>query len=676
VTAKTLDEQVTLADSEPPPTYDHRAIEPRWQAAWQDARLYLTPKVSDAEQRPAYIFASHPSLAHDSPLDLIRTYSLADSYARFMRARGAQVLFSFGFDAFGLVVERDALDHDVTPAAWVRDAITRISRQFHSLGFSLDISRFSRSDDPNTYRFSQQLFLALLEKGLIYRIDSEWHLRLGAYVQRNDERLTAVEGWNDLALVSQRTIPGSVDGVEFDVVSVDGTPLTVFTPHERAIKQAEFVAMSPNHPDIEQWISTADMRAGMDRALEAAPDADPDTIAIATGRLISGVGTENPLPLIVSSAVDASFGPTAVLGIPAVQPGDAPLAEQVEMPAVNAWRIEDRGPSSVRPAHRYSAHDVSLSERHAWGTPIPVIHCDACGPIPVPVNDLPLALPDDPACSCPSCSGPARRETDTLNPYFDRLWQWLTPCMNVNHTSARFDDPELRCSLPAQRAIVAADHGGLLFDQRAIAKALRDCELLSHDEPFAGVTMHERIQLTNPKERIHIEGLVKRAGADAIRLTLLYAAAPAHVLPWKSHTLRYCHTWLTSFWSYAMPRLQRPHELANADQHEGAAPLQGRLARWTAIAIDRVTENYEQLDVHRAVRNVMVLFVRIQDFEQRVVEQYDDLTPADNAALARALLVAVQLIAPVTPHIAEEFWAAAGADGLLAAAPWPVAQAG
>ena len=524
MTAKTLDEQAVLVHGEPAPAYDPAAIEKRWQRAWRKDDAYRTPS---PKTRTAYIAPPSASLATGTSLEEIRSYSIADAYARFTRARGFPVLLSLGFDAFGPAVEHEAIQLQMTPAAWVQSAVAQRSDQFRRFGFSLDFSRVFVSSDPVTYRFSQQLFLILLEKGLIDRGDSGWRLRLGAYVQQSDKRLS---------------------------------------------------------------------------------------------------GT----------------------------------------------------------------HDIVLSHPQAWGTPIPVIQCEACGAVPVPAKDLPVRLPDDLrpttagnalknnkdflACNCPRCSAPARRETDTLNPYFDRLWQWLAPCVNLAGTKTLFDDPELARWLPARQAILAADDGELLFDQRAIAKALRDCGLLAQlqgDEPFASVTMHQSVHQANPKERIHIDGLIKRSGADAFRLALFFAAAPPNVLPWNARTLQYCYGWLSSFWAYALPRLQALEDLPEADDGEGAVALRGRLSRWSGVAAARVTENLEDVRVHRAVRNVMTLLLRIQDFEQRVIHQYGELTAADISALAEALITAVQLLAPLTPHIAEELWAVAGRDGFVAAASWP-----
>jgi leucyl-tRNA synthetase len=389
---------------------------------------------------------------------------------------------------------------------------------------------------------------------------------------------------------------------------------------------------------------------------------------------------------VIWGAVDKNFGPSAVLGIPSLNASDRAVAEEIRASAGNVWRVIDRGPSSVRAAQRFASHDRLVSHSRAWGTPIPVIRCETCGIVGVPIEDLPVRLPTDVvgkgldqneefiACSCPRCSGPARRETDTLTPEFDRLWQWIAPCVSREEGERIGDGSELSHWLPARGAIFGADDGASLSDQRASAKALRDCGVLSglaEGEPFACVTMHNGVRQINPKERIHIDGLIKRSGADALRLALLFAAAPANVLPWSARTLQYCHGWLSSFWSYALPRLKALEDIPEVDDGEGAVALRGRLERWSAIAVERVTENFDGLRMHSAVRNVMRLLVRIEDFERRVLDQYGELTPADSKAIGETLIIAVQLLAPLAPHIAEELWSAAGADGLLVTATWP-----
>jgi leucyl-tRNA synthetase len=160
-----------------------------------------------------------------------------------------------------------------------------------------------------------------------------------------------------------------------------------------------------------------------------------------------------------------------------------------------------------------------------------------------------------------------------------------------------------------------------------------------------------------------------------VRLAVLYAAAPTNILTWTDQALQYCHRWLHNFWQYALPRLEGVGAVPEPDPEEGAEKLRRRLDNWHGVAVRRITENMEGLETHRAARNVMTLVERVRDFERRVLRQQDSLTPSDSHALQRALLDAVIMLAPLAPHIAEELWAAAGQEGLVCNAAWPVGAA-
>ncbi|HST39256.1 MAG TPA: class I tRNA ligase family protein, partial [Conexibacter sp.] len=129
--------------------------------------------------------------------------------------------------------------------------------------------------------------------------------------------------------------------------------------------------------------------------------------------------------------------------------------------------------------------------------------------------------------------------------------------------------------------------------------------------------------------------------------------------------------WLHNFWEYALPQLEGAGAVVEADPEEGAVKLRGRLDNWHGVAVRRITENMEGLETHRAARNVMTLVERVRDFEQRVLRQQGELTPSDTVAMQATLLTAIQCLAPLAPHVAEELWAAAGQEGLVALAPWP-----
>ncbi|HEY2766857.1 MAG TPA: class I tRNA ligase family protein, partial [Solirubrobacteraceae bacterium] len=251
-----------------PTSYDPHAIEARRQAAWSARGAARTPAVQD-DLPHLYIKPSAPFTSGNVHIGHVRSYSIGDAYARFRRARGDQVLFNFGFDAFGLPAELGAIAGGVPPSEWVARCASHMEGQLKRLGFSFDWERAFLSSDPVMYRWSQWLFLTLLEAGLVYRgtgtvdwcdtcqttlasIQVEdgrcwrchnpvrlierpaWYLRISAYVPENDRRLQerADSGkWDEVALASQRFVLGRVDGVEVELSSAEGEVLTVFTPH-------------------------------------------------------------------------------------------------------------------------------------------------------------------------------------------------------------------------------------------------------------------------------------------------------------------------------------------------------------------------------------------------------------------------------------------------------------
>jgi leucyl-tRNA synthetase len=736
-------------------SYEPRAIEARRQEAWRERGAFRTPAISD-ERPHLYIKPSAPFTSGNVHVGHVRSYSIGDAYARFRRARGDDVLFAFGFDAFGLPAELAAIAAGDPPSEWVARSAAKMTEQLNRLGFSFDWERSFFSSDPVMYRWSQWLFLTLLEAGLVYRgtgsVDwcdtcqttlatiqveagrcwrchnpvrliqrPQWYLRVSAYVEENDRRLAELENWDENSLASQRFVLGRVDGVELDLRVADagggGDELTVFTPHADALELARFVLISPKHPDVELWAQEPAVHAQLEElrsgGLERS-DREAEAIAIVdTGRTLAAPASEGSLPVLISPVVDGRFGPTAVLGIPDRDRTDAVIAERLaagpERSAASS--AEARASSAPRPraALRYRAGDFSIARQRSWGTPIPIVYCDQCGTVPVPKEQLPVLLPLDITptgvgnplaeldefanTTCPSCGGAARRETDTLDGHFDALWLWIPACVPAEARGATLEEilalPDLRHWLPCERVVAGSDSGNFVFDQRLVTKALRDIgplAFLSDGEPFAGCTFHEMVISDGRKMSKHLgnvvdpDELVERFGADTLRLAVLYAAGPQRTLSWSDSAVLRCHRFLGQVWEYS-----QSHAAAEAPasgtgaQDDGAQDakrdvtehLRLRLSKWSQAAVQRTTEDVENLEMHSAVRNVMRLFDRIRDFEKRVLERRGELSAADRAALLEALSVLTQLLAPLAPHIAEELWIAHGNDLAAGHAPWP-----
>jgi leucyl-tRNA synthetase len=438
-----------------------------------------------------------------------------------------------------------------------------------------------------------------------------------------------------------------------------------------------------------------------------------------SGATVSGPDG-SPLPVLITPLVDSRYGPTAVLGIPARDRTDAVIARRLD-PATTQTPVEqtapvgdphdspvgDRDPQdprvtgadvladvASRPAVRYRARDFSVSRQRHWGTPIPIVYCEACGTVPVPKEQLPVILPVDlkptgpenPLAqdrafyetSCPRCDGPARRETDTLDCHFDALWLWIPACVPAAERHGTLEEilalADLRAWLPSERLVAGSDSGNFMFDQRITTKALRDIgplAFLADGEPFAGALMHEMVIRDGRKMSKHLgnvvepDALVEEVGADTVRLAVLYAARPQRSLNWNESSLAHCHRFLTALWGFAQRHLATdPAELPSS---VGEAPklmtdhLRRKLAGHCEVGATKIAEALGELEMHAAVRDVMRLFERIGDFEQRARDKRGQLSREDHESILEALSILVHWLDPFAPHIAAEL-AAAGLD--------------
>jgi leucyl-tRNA synthetase len=736
--------------------YEPHAIEARRQAAWRERDAFLTP--SPSEDRPhLYIKPSAPFTSGNIHIGHVRSYSIGDAYARFRRARGDDVLFAFGFDAFGLPAELGAIAGGESPSDWVARCATHMTGQLERLGFSFDWQRSFLSSDANMYRWSQWLFLTLLESDLIYRgtgnVDwcdncettlatiqvepggtcwrchgpvrlielPQWYLRISAYVEENDRRLDELAAggiWDEVALASQQIVLGRLDGVELELPGGEERRLTVFTPYPDAIEEARFVLMSARHPDADAWASDPIVGEQLEQLRTGGwerSSREAETIpVIDTGRVVKAPdGSE--LPVLISPVVDSRFGPTAVLGIPSSDRTDEVIARRIgidlpETAETEAASVGRPAPASItgaRAAVRYRAFDFTISRQRSWGTPIPIVYCEDCGAVPVPREQLPVLLPLDirptgagnPLAeleefvntTCPSCGGPARRETDTLDCHFDALWLWVPACVPPEARDDSIEDilalADLRRWLPSERLVAGSDSGNFVFDQRIVTKALRDIgplSFLTDGEPFAGCLFHEMVVADGRKMSKHLgnvvdpDELIATYGADTVRLAVLYAARPQRSLNWSDSAVLRCHRFLTQVWEYSHRKLgeqaateQEAIGDAGEQVRDNTEHLRLKLSQWCAAAVERTTEDMKSLEMHTAVRDVMRFFDRIKDFEKRVLARDPGLSSANRNALLEALGLLAQMLGPLAPHMAEELWLALGNQEHGAQMPWP-----
>ena len=680
----------------------------------------------------------------------VRDYSIGDAYARFRRARGDAVLLGFGFDAFGLPAELAAIERQEPPAEWVAQCGERMLGQMKRLGFSFDYDRVFYSSDESQYRWSQWLFLTLLEAGLIYREDATvdwcdtcqttlasiqvedgscwrchnevrlirrptWFLRITPYLEENDRNTEKLENWDDLALATQRYILGRSDGVEVDLEG-DGGPLTVFSPHGDAVGLASFVLLSPRHPAIDAWIADDAVREELEQMRSGGWDRsarDARSVPVFdTGSSVVGPGGER-LPVLVSPLVDARFGPTAAFGIPAVDEADRDLAARIERvptfvePAEGGGEGDDDGarspPRSRMPARpSATAPTTSRSRASAPGAPrsrsstagsaarcrCPRPTCRWCfratSSRPARATRWPSAPTSSTSPVPAAASRPSARPTPSTATSTPSGSGSRPRCRPPTGPSRCSPTPICRSGCPQSASSPAATAAA---SSSTSASSPRRCATSAPSpsstdgEPFAGCLFHEMVIADGRKMSKHLgnvvnpDELVEQYGADTVRLAILYAAGPAKTLNWSDGALRFANRFLRGLWTYSQDRFAA---LEGAPHDEEAAAdtefMRDRLRKWCDNGLARITEDTEQLQMHKAVRNITRLFERIQDFEKRVVKRRGQLDRADAEAQIAALMLLARALAPFAPHTAEELLLGSGrAEDAELPVRWPEA---
>ena len=694
--------------------YQPTVVEPQRQTAWEERDAFVAPSPDD-DRADVHLHVGACSLARPANLTEIRRHAIADSFARFRRMRGDAVLLSLGFETDGLAGDAGAAParSSAEVAAGARE---QRRKELQRLGLSADWSRSFTDVDPGADRWSQRMFLDLLEAGLVHRgerpldwcpgcrtllpgtdeqagqchvcggsverrPEGQWYMQLDSYLEESTRLAELAEG-NGAAADGHDRLLGRVEGVELEAHAFDGTPLVVFTPFAEAIEEAKFVALSPDHPELERMMQEPEAKERLAKLRAGDCDLAGQTVGYPTlmnsGLWVQVPGMADLMPLVVSHAVDARFGATAALGIPAADPIDKQLAEHLPAPPTLGLHVQAKKQSKARPAVRFRARHLPISSAERRGAAIPIVRCGTCGTVPVPLDAVPPPSPAD--IACPKCGEPAQGETSTLDPRIAAWAEMLTTMPPADRMEAGFEHPELRRWLPVTTTLHDADAATASLCSRALMKALRDLgkvDFMLGEEPWVRDFLAGEIDAHPPEAAGAAAGtvaphaLADEVGADAIRFALLYGAAPSKSLSSAAfkYDLRVSQGFLARLWSYAEPRLDADGASGDAAIDTSSRPRR-RLAVWCDVALTKVTENFAELKMHRATRNVMLLLDRIEDFEQRAAAEGDP-SAEDVQAVRSALSLLVTLLAPITPHVCDELWGRTGAEGAIDEAPWP-----
>jgi len=736
-------------------SYDVAAVEAKWQARWAEAGCFKVGTEAAAggedgrDHRTFFNFDGGPFPNGPLHMGHVRTFTLGDVMARYQRMRGRRVLYCFEFDAFGLPNELAAEALGVTPEALTHGNIERMRRQMVRLGLSYDWEHVTVTCDPHYYRWTQWLFLKLRERGLIYRAAAElnwcpscrttlahmqvedgrcwrcespveqrtltqWFVALSRYSAVLADGLERLDGFSPRVRNVLQGFIGAAPGTEIDF-PLAGRPdivLTAFLPRRQPGAEpasggamAAYLVVAPGHPLLETLAALPGVdgerlaawmgAAGRDRRRGGSRTVDP-LDGFDTGLSALHPETGAALPVFVAGYADRTFATGIEIGCPAGSSRDRQFAERhrIAVPADPARMVM---PGGGRTATHYRVHDWLVSRQRAWGTPIPVVHCPACGEVAVPYDALPVHLPTRPAdappgglavvpgfadTACPRCGGPAKRETDTLDCYFDVIWCFLA-CA-AGERRLRDADFGFRRSDFAEWMPVDWFHNGLdsffyMHLYRFIGHVLHEMGILAEPEPIRRYVGHDAVLLGGRKMSKHHgnvispDDILERTGSDVLRVHVLWAANPLKSVEWSDAGLKRAQDLLAAAWKLVAAGSARRDARSGGDA--SAIPADEKrahsLERSIGHAVRRVTGFLERYQYGGCLQEIRHLVEQLGSASDQLAARPG--SPRLQRAFGAGLRTLVLLLSPFAPHIAEEMWERIGGEGFATMAPWPAA---
>jgi leucyl-tRNA synthetase len=551
----------------------------------------------------------------------------------------------------------------------------------------------------------------------------QWLFRITSYADALLDEMDTLEWWPERVLTMQRNWIGRSDGAEV-VFRVDGEEIDipVFTTRANTLFGATFFVLAPEHPlvqrlvagtaqedDVMTYVRHASARSAVDRETK-------EKDGVPTGRFVINPVNDARIPVWVADYVLMEYGTGALMAVPGHDERDHAFAKRYDLPIQTVVERADGEPleegattacsddeqmvnsaqfsgmsapearqaivewletrHAARFAVGYRLRDWLLSRQRYWGCPIPIVHCDTCGAVPVPEDQLPVLLPDvddympkgrSPLAAaedwvrvdCPRCGAPARRETDTMDTFVDSSWYFMRYC-DAHNDQAPFDRHIVDYWLPVDQYIGGVEHAILhLLYARFFVKALNDMGLIGFREPFArlftqGMVYREGAKMSKSKGNVvDPQAYIDRYGADATRLWPPFLGPVDQDAEWHDDGIEGVVRFLQKLWRVA-------NEAAAASAAEEVPPTQ--LARKAHQTIAKVTDDIGR----RFVLNTPI--AAVMELVNEIGRMPDD--PAGRFAAETA----VSLIQPYAPHVAEELWERLGHERLWET-PWPHADA-
>lgn len=549
---------------------------------------------------------------------------------------------------------------------------------------------------------------------VVHKVKSQWMLKITEYADRLIDDLDLVD-YPERVKTQQKNWIGRSYGAEVDFKTSTGDTLTVYTTRPDTLFGATYMVISPEHPMIEKWSGILNnIDAVREYQTAAAKKSDFERTEVAkdkTGVKLDGVTAINPvngkeIPIFISDYVLVSYGTGAIMAVPAHDTRDWEFAKKFDLPIievvkggevekeaftncstgvmVNSGFLDGKTVEEAKKAiieyltekgigHakvNFKLRDWVFSRQRYWGEPIPIVHCDKCGYVPVPEDQLPLTLPNvesyEPTESgesplanmtdwvettCPHCGGKAHRETDTMPQWAGSSWYFL-----------RYIDPHNKEALASKEAIkywmpVNWYNGGMehttlhLLYSRFWYKFLYDIGVVPNPEPYAKRTSHGMILGSNGEKMSKSRGnvvnpdeVVDEYGADTMRLYEMFIGDFEKSAPWNPQSIKGCRRFIERYWNL--------QDILTDDDN-----LRPELESSFHKTIKKVGYDIENIKFNTAIAALMALI--------------NDIT-ATGSITKKELEIFTILLNPFAPHVTEEVWQQSKlGEGIVAQAQWP-----
>jgi leucyl-tRNA synthetase len=668
--------------------YFPNEIELKWQKKWQEEGLYTFNK--DSKKQKYYNLVELPYPSGDLHMGHWFAFSPADAHARYKRMSGFNVFFPNGFDAFGLPAENAAIKRGVHPKDWTLKNIETMKKQFETMGTMIDWSHEVITCLPEYYRWNQWIFLKMFEKGIAYRgkalsnwcpVDQtvlanehieagkcwrcgseviqkeveQWFLKITDYADDLIWPETPSVDWPKEVREGQNNWIGKSEGMLLKFGEIE-----VFTTRPDTTDGATFMVVAPEHPfvvsllnsklktqnskldEIQKYVEQAKKKTEMERK------EDRTKSGVSSGVYVKNPVTGKDIPVWIADYVLAGYGTGAIMAVPFADKRDKEFAQKFNLPIIKtSFKAKPEGKKMVN----YHLRDWSVSRQRYWGTPVPIIHCEKCGLVPVQDEKLPVELPYNvdytpkgkpPLATdeqwlnvkCPKCNGKAKRDAETLDTFFDSAWYYYR-YLSPDFIDGPFDPQKVKELMPIEVYFGGAEHtlGHTLY-ARFFTKFFKDLDLVQFSE-FAKKRVQHGVILGPDGNRmskskgnvVNPDDVVKEYGADTVRLYLCFMMPYEATAPWSTNAISGIYRFLKRTWEL-YEKIQ-DSELSQEDLTQ------------MHKTIKKVGDDLNNFQFNTAVAALMT-WLNFLSAKQKVAKQeYETF---------------LKLLAPFAPFITEELW--------------------